>query len=397
MYSGTNTKKPSLGKYIKAELTDSDIPLSASLKLRIIGLKLYIENSILRFFTRILFRPATHPKKILVFRTGSLGDSINAIPALHAIKDTFPDAQIDILTNAGLKNLVGMRYLLDKNLYHEIIDYYGMPKRELFRFLKEKQYDCVIQLPQANAVFHRVLRDLLVFRGISKSGIGWYTSHTGLFRKTQAKYLMINNEHEKLLAHLRQAGFKTNQLTPILNPSNADKEFVQHLLHENGLNDGKKKLCVVIGAKRPQNRWPIGYFKVVIEHFAPSVHILLIGSQEDRLLAEPLLGIQHVHNFCGLLTPMQSAAMFGMSDLTLSNDTGPMHMSYAVSTPTIAIFSARDLPGKWYPPVENNLVLRAKGIACEACMSEVCHNNICMQAILPEQVIEAVEHFLDKV
>ncbi|HNA42874.1 MAG TPA: hypothetical protein PLP81_12315, partial [Saprospiraceae bacterium] len=88
MYSGTNTKKPSLGKYIKAELTDSDIPLSASLKLRIIGLKLYIENSILRFFTRILFRPATHPKKILVFRTGSLGDSINAIPALHAIKDT---------------------------------------------------------------------------------------------------------------------------------------------------------------------------------------------------------------------------------------------------------------------------------------------------------------------
>jgi heptosyltransferase-3 len=46
---------------------------------------------------------------------------------------------------------------------------------------------------------------------------------------------------------------------------------------------------------------------------------------------------------------------------TISNDTGPMHLSYAVGTPVIALFSSRDFPGIWYPPQDGyNVVIRAK-------------------------------------
>jgi len=72
-----------------------------------------------------------------------------------------------------------------------------------------------------------------------------------------------------------------------------------------------------------------------------------------------------------------------------------MHLSYAVGTMVIALFSSRDLPGKWYPSGKNNHVFRASNIHCEACFSETCNNNICMQAIQPSEVISCAEQLLN--
>lgn len=389
-----SNKRP--GAYINGRFNDESIPFWALLKIKLLNGKLGLENTVLQFFTWLLYKKPGNPQKILVFRTGSLGDSINAIPALQAIRDTYPNAQIDILTNAGLKNLVGMPYLIQRDLYNEMVDYFGMPKFQLFKMLRARNYDMVIQLPQANAIFRNLMRDLIIFRFIAKQGIGWFTSHTFKFKKTQAKYILYINEHERLLNFLRKHNFVINNLTPTLTPSDADIKFVKEQLLKQDVPAERKKIAVVVGAKRPQNRWPVENFKTVIEKFSATTNILLIGSAEDQLLAQPLLQLPGVYSFCGILTPMQSAALFSLCDLTLSNDTGPMHMSYAVHTLTIALFSARDLPGKWYPPSENNVVFRAKNIDCKACNDDSNYDNVCMTTIRPEEVIRAIDSFLNK-
>ena len=389
-----SNKRP--GAYINGRFNAESIPFWALLKIKLLNCKLGLENAILQFFTWLLYKKTANPQKILVFRTGSLGDSINAIPALQAIRDTYPNAQIDILTNAGLKNLVGMPYLIQRDLYNEMIDFFGMPKIQLLKMLRNRNYDFVIQLPQADAIFRNLLRDLVVFRFIAKQGIGWFASHTFIFKKTQSKYIIYINEHERLLNFLRKHDFVINNLTPTLTPSDADIKFVKEQLKKQDVLPERKKMAVVVGAKRPQNRWPVENFKTVIGKFSATMNILLIGSAEDQILAQPLLQLPGVYSFCGILTPMQSAALFSLCDLTLSNDTGPMHMSYAVHTPTIALFSGRDLPGKWYPPSDQNVVLRVKDIPCEACFDDNNTNNVCMRTITPEQVIEIVESFLTK-
>lgn len=380
--------------YLKAAEVNASIPGVDRFKLELTDISFKLKNSILGILNKILYKKPYQPQKILIFRTGSLGDSINAIPAIKSIVASFPGAQTDILTNAGSKHLIGLKYLIDQSLYNEIIDYNGVNKKELFELLKEKKYDMVIQLPQVDAPFLSILRDLLIFRRIAPSGLGWFVSQSKWFRKIQAAYLVFPNEHTRLLSYLKSKDFVIDEVSPSININDSDIKYVKGLMLANNIQVQDKKICIVVGAKRPQNRWPIAYFEEVAKYFSRRCKILLIGSGEDQILAQSLLTIDNVISFCGKLTPLQSAAMLSFSDLTLSNDTGPMHLSYAVNTPTIALFSSRDLPGKWYPPKKNNYVFRTEGVKCQACFSETCNNNICMKAILPAEIIALIKKIL---
>jgi ADP-heptose:LPS heptosyltransferase len=66
-------------------------------------------------------------------------------------------------------------------------------------------------------------------------------------------------------------------------------------------------------------------------------------------------------------------------------------MAGAVGTPCISLFSARDMPNKWYPHGSRNLVLR-KWVDCHTCLTEKCpYDNLCMNMITVDEVIEAID------
>lgn len=366
-----------------------------AIKLFIVRAVLRLQNALLSVVQAILFSRAKNPRRILIFRTGSLGDSLCAIPSIRAIRLKYPGAQLDILTNAGSKNLVGLHFLLEKEAYNDIIDYQGVSKKELFLSLKKNKYDLVIQLPQVDSPFLSLLRDMIIFRGIARSGWGWRKSQVKLFRQTQSRNIQFPNEIERLLLLLKKNGIDTSFPKTFLHPSQNDLAVAKEVFSVLGISRTKKPVAIVVGAKRPQNRWPILYFKELVTALSKNYELVLIGGPEDITLAAPIQDIPGVFNACGKLTPMQSAAALSLCRLTISNDTGPMHLSYAVGTPTIALFSSRDLPGKWYPPA-GHVVFRTNGIYCEACFSEVCGSNICMQSIMPGDVIARAEEILKK-
>lgn len=383
-------------KWLGAEKVKSSIPAKSRLKLIIADAVIRLQNGCLQVVQKIIYRkPVKNISRLLVFRTGSLGDSLCAIPAIRAIRQQYPHTEIDILTNAGSKNLVGLHFLLEKELYNEIIDYQGLSRKALFSFLKKRKYDLVVQLPQVDSPFLSLLRDMMVFRGIARRGWGWRKSQVALFQKTQARYLQFYNETNRLLAILDKNGIKAQAPATFLHPQPADLAKAKELFIELGIDPHEKPVAIVVGAKRPQNRWPIQYFKELVTWLSARYTVVLVGSEEDAALSAPLHAMPRVVNACGQLSPMQSAAALSLCRLTISNDTGPMHLSYAVGTPTIGLFSSRDLPGKWFPPA-NHVSLRAEGIFCEACFSEICDNNVCMKSILPKDVIGRVEEMLSR-
>lgn len=365
------------------------------LKLGSIAFVLQSQNLLLSILHSILYRKQPAPKTILIFRTGSLGDSICSIPTINSIRAQYPDAAIDILTNCGASHLVGLKQLLPLQQFREVIDYSGYGKKALIQLLRSKKYSMVVQLPQVDAGFISLLRDLIVFRFVAAAGWGWVKSQSSLFRRTQARKLIFINETERLLQLASKHGIGTKPFQPFLESNKQDLDTAQQFLREQGIKEDTPLIAMVTGSKRPQNRWPIHYFKTVAEHFSDRYTIVFIGSGEETALLTPLLEIPNTINACGKLSPMGSAALLKQCRLTISNDTGPMHLSYAAGTPTIAIFSSRDLPGKWYPPSHpDHKVFRAEGIPCEGCFSEICSNNICMKAIAPTTVIAAAEELL---
>ena len=70
-----------------------------------------------------------------------------------------------------------------------------------------------------------------------------------------------------------------------------------------------------------------------------------------------------------------------------------MHLSYAIGTPTIAIFSSRGYPVKWYPSC-SEFVLRKQNYLCVKCYNVCKDNNICLREITPAQVLEKIDLIL---
>ncbi|MCB9307751.1 MAG: glycosyltransferase family 9 protein [Lewinellaceae bacterium] len=232
------------------------------------------------------------------------------------------------------------------------------------------------------------------FIGI-RSGFGWQHSRVLFFRKIQEKYLRYADERQRLNGILERNGVVKRRKDQFpFHIENHDRQKVGQVL-EQVLYPELPAIGMVVGAKRPQNRWPVSYFNEVVRHFSSTHNIYLFGGPEDQALVKPLIGHPNVYSFCGTLTPVQTGLFMQKCHLILSNDTGPMHIAYAFGAPVVAIFSNRDFPGRWYPPDESqHTVIRAKDIACTVCLSETCGDNICMKKIAPADVIEKIEAYM---
>jgi len=367
----------------------------------IINFHYWLLNGILKAvaFTLFPLKKINQAKKIIIFRTGSLGDSVCALPAIYSIRKNFPDAQIDILTNAGAENLVSLGALIDRTIVNEIINYFGMAKTQLFKLLKDRKYDLFIQLPQYDAGFERQIRDIFIAKALGvKYAFGWQVDSTWFLAKYQSKLISFENERDRLLRILEKNGLKSYGLVFPLGISDEIKSKIRNvtlsLPARRGGSKGdtelntNKNVGMVVGAKRPQNRWPIEYFKEVADYLLKqNKNILLFGGQEDFELAEKIKG-DKVFNFCGKLSPLETAEMMKYCKLIISNDTGPMHLAYAVGTPLIAIFSSRDYAGKWFPPEDGeNIILRNDIILCTDCFDSCKRSNECLKKIKPMKVI----------
>ena len=102
-----------------------------------------------------------------------------------------------------------------------------------------------------------------------------------------------------------------------------------------------------------------------------------------------------VVNLCGGLTPRDSAACFARATVFIGHDSGPMHLAASVGTPVVAIFSARNLPGMWFPFGARHKVIYHQ-VDCMGCGLEECvvERKKCIYGIAVEEVLEAARDVL---
>ena len=85
-----------------------------------------------------------------------------------------------------------------------------------------------------------------------------------------------------------------------------------------------------------------------------------------------------------------------LSELMVSNDTGPMHVAAALSTPVIALFGPTE-PRRTGPYRQLDRVLQLN-LPCVPCLKSRCaaaNKFECLQALPPAAVFDAVQKQLD--
>jgi ADP-heptose:LPS heptosyltransferase len=153
----------------------------------------------------------------------------------------------------------------------------------------------------------------------------------------------------------------------------------------------------------PQRRWMPDRFAEIIRRTIAAdsnVFVLITGAASEREGAEKLsaaVGHNRCISFAGKTSLTELPALYGVSALMLTNDSGPAHFAAASGLATIVLFGP-ETP-KLYGPLGNSRVLYA-GLACSPCASAynhrktACTDNICMQAISVDAVFAEMQSML---
>jgi ADP-heptose:LPS heptosyltransferase len=166
---------------------------------------------------------------------------------------------------------------------------------------------------------------------------------------------------------------------------------------------GQTLIAVAPGSKMQAKMWPQERFAAVgslLLARSTNVRLIVLGGEHERPIGDALCRVWGARslNLMGQLAISESAAVLERCCLYVGNDTGTMHLAASVGTPCVAIFSARDNPGRWEPPGDGHIVLRSD-VPCAGCMLTDCieHARRCLTAITVGDVVDAAERCLQDV
>jgi lipopolysaccharide heptosyltransferase II len=345
------------------------------------------------------------PEKILIYHVGNIGDIIVATPVYRSIRKTFPEAKITLLTSPGRRGLPGAKEIIAPlNLVDDIKVYYPEEinsVKKLIKFfidIKKGDYDFLIYLPANQWEFWHILRDMIFFRlGGIRYAIGFEIYEGYYFYKKNQK--MPKNEVDRLMKILEPLGptFREEELEfPVMSE---DRHFASDLFNKYNIKGEQLKIIVHPGGKKPSKLWPKEKFAQLVDRLIEEigVQVILVGSVDEVKMTNEIIELmQHgVVNLTGKLTLSQLAAVIDRADLTISNDSGPMHIAAALKIPVVVLFSSVDIPNLWYPYGDIHTVIR-KDVDCSPCFKERCSEHYCMNEIHVEEVYRAVKRTLGR-
>ena len=156
----------------------------------------------------------------------------------------------------------------------------------------------------------------------------------------------------------------------------------------------------------PLRRWESARFvelaRRILSEFADST-IVFTGGKSERDAAEKLaeeIGSDRCFCVAGKTTLRELFALYSISKVLVTNDSGPGHFSALTDIAAIVLFGP-ETP-RVFGPVGHNARSVWAGIACSPCVNAMnhrvspCDNNVCMQMIAVEQVYGLVRDVLEK-
>ena len=191
---------------------------------------------------------------------------------------------------------------------------------------------------------------------------------------------------------------------------NKVRDRIEKLAADAGIEfkQGQQRLILVnpnASDLLPQRRWAQQRFSELIQglnQLYPNDLILIAGSPAEFEYVEKVRAVANVKNalnFAGQVSFAELPPLYTLSDVMVTNDSGPGHFSAVTPLRTVVLFGP-ETPAL-YGSVGKSISITAN-LACSPCVSAAnhrktpCHDNVCMQAITVPQVLEKMVHQLNE-
>jgi len=155
----------------------------------------------------------------------------------------------------------------------------------------------------------------------------------------------------------------------------------------------------------PYRKWPQEYFIQLIEFLTQKYNdiiIVLTGMKTDFVSTENISAKSQspiVVNLAGKLKLRELLVLYTMSDILVTNDSGPGHFASLTNIHNIVLFGP-ETP-VLFGPVSDNTHIVYTNLACSPCVNvfnhrfSPCKNNVCMKEILPQYVFDKIQEILN--
>lgn len=350
-------------------------------------------------------------RKILIYRLGSLGDTLAALPCFHLLERLFPQAERRLLTNLPVhaKAPAAAAVLGESGLVHSYIPY-SVGTRQLSELLRlawnirRFSPDLLVYLMPIRPI-KNVQRDAAFFRMAGARRIVGLPSEADNRRRLDAAIGLYESEAVRLARGIAELGDAHPEdmrnwdlrLTP------AEKEAARRELEPMA---GRPLIVCAPGCKMQANDWEGENWRALLARLYrryPEHGLAMTGAKEDAAVCEfaaSQWGGSKVM-LAGRLTPRESAAVFAHGAVFLGPDSGPKHLAASVGVRCVCVFGARDLPGVWFPPGgwfdpgEGHQVIYHQP-ECFGCGLETCIENQkkCIRSVTVDEVEGAVVRVL---
>ncbi len=356
--------------------------------------------------------------RILVVKLADLGDAILATSAIRALRTTYPQARIDVLTAGagavafGLCSDIDEIITIDKHAFDHPVGLadprnsarlLGMTAR-----LRRKRYDAIVLLHHLTTRFgalkfqwlcrtigspiragldngrgrfltHRAVDYGFGARSVHDYGldvVGTLQAHTG---SAQPALAIAPDVVQEAREKLRAAGAKPNYV--VIHPSVGDYSMARNWFPE--------RFAAVARA--------------LVERF--DIAIVLVGADDASRAAAEIRPLAPVVDLTGKTSFAELAAIVGDARLVIGADSGVVHLAAALGAPTLAIFGPSNAPA-WKPfgaqivdigspelPPGRSFALRAE-LPCAPCFytgyglgrHDGCALRTCLRLITAEKV-----------
>jgi len=349
-------------------------------------------------------------KRVLIYRLGSLGDTLIALPALHLAARAFPDAERRMLTNfpVNVKAPPAAAILGNSGLVQGYFRYVVGTRNpldliSLWWQLTRWRPQVLVYIGPARGV-ESARRDERFFRlcGIKRL-IGVPITEDMQQNRWEERTQALEPEGARLARNLAELGD-----AHLESPASWDLclNSAEHAAAKKALTpaNGLPVIAVSVGTKVQSKDWGRENWRALLHQLAtlyPEHALALCGAPEESdasdFAAEGWKQISStpVINLCGALTPRESAAVFAASRVFIGHDSGPMHLAAAVQTPCVAIFAARNKPRVWFPYGKQHRVVYHQ-TDCWGCGLETCivEKKRCLTSITVDEVITEVRAVL---
>lgn len=322
------------------------------------------------------------PRRILVIQLRRIGDVILTVPAVRALKNRYPAAEVDFLVEEP-----GAQALAGNPDIRRILTYKDGPWQTLAWLWRVRRlgYDWVID-----------------YLGNPRSAL--LTAVSGAHVRAGPAHVVHRWAYNHLLvqpAKVVYVGLEKVMVLDALGIEADGQDFMPKVFLASRPDRAEDLVGFAPASRKETRRWPAASFailgRLMRERFGCGI-VVFWGPGERALAEETAAAIGPGARVSDPTPRLADAAReLARCRLLVTNCNGLKHLAVALGVPTLTVHGSSD-PASWTPPHPDHAAVRLEELDCIACRLNVCPRHLeCMERLSPKRVLAAVSPLMERV